>query len=267
MGRTIPHRRPRGGIPRPWPWALVLAALPGLLHAAELVLTPTQDNSIFAGGGYESRSDGAGDFLWLSVTAGGINLRCLVKFDTTSIPAGSIIRQVTLSLYESRARNEHVVRVHRLQRSWGESSSNGGGSGEGADAAPGDATWSHAFHPGVAWTQAGGDYLATASAQASVGTQGVFYSWGPNAALAADVQAWVNDASANHGWILIGDEQGLQNAKRFESRNNASSTNRPRLVVVYDPPEMGAGDVPLPAWALWAMGALMGGALVRRRGR
>ncbi len=250
------------------PWSLGLVACwlgltASLSGAAELSLVPDRDTSLFSGGGYETRSDGAGEYLWVSVTAGGINRRALVRFDTTSIPIGSTVREVTLSLYESRARNEHAVRVHRVRRAWGEGTSNGGGSGEGAPATPGDATWLHTSFPDGLWAQAGGDFEAIASAVTSVGLPGVFYRWESTPALVSDVQAWVNDPAANHGWILIGDEQGLQNAKRFESRNNATATNRPRLVVVYDPPGEPVGDVPLPAWALAAIALLLAARLAR----
>ncbi len=70
--------------------------------------------------------------------------------------------------------------------------------------------------------------------------------------LVQDVQAWVASPAANHGWILIGKEVGAQNAKRFQSRDNAVAGTRPRLTVVYALPEPPAddGDVPLPLWAL-----------------
>jgi hypothetical protein len=231
--------------------------------AAELLLTPVQDTSIFTGNGLETRSDGASDFLWTSVTAGGVNRRALLKFDTSAIPPGSVISQVTLSIYESRARDEHVLSLHRLLRSWGEGTSNGGGSGEGAPAEVGDATWLHAFYPNVSWTQPGGDRVLTASASRLVGAPNVFYDWGPTAGMTADVQLWVDQPASNHGWILVGDEQGLQNAKRFESRSNGASVNRPRLRVVYQPPA--DGEVPLPAWALALLALAIGTQWMRAR--
>jgi hypothetical protein len=231
-------------------------------QAAELVLEPSHDTSIYSGGGLETRSDGQGDYLWLSVTAGGINRRTLLKFDMSRVPLGATVTQATLSLYESRARDEHTVTVHRLLRSWGEGASNGGGQGEGAPAAPGDATWLHAFYPGVPWSQPGGDHVAAPSAAVAVGFPGQFYIWGSNAALRADVQAWIDSPASNHGWILIGVEQGLQNAKRFESRNNSVAVNRPRLHLMYDEPA--DADVPLPAWLLALLGIGLG---CRLRGR
>ena len=243
------------------------AALCGTtVRAAEQTFSTTalQDTSIFAGTpGSQNLADGSGDYLWLAVTAEGLNRRLLLQFDLAAVPPGSVVRQVTLTLYESRARDEHDVRVHRLLAPWGEGASNAGGAGTGAPAAPGDATWVSRLHPGSPWATPGGDFEPTASAVQRVGFPNTTYSWaaalpasGPAPRFVQDVQRWVDDAASNHGWILIGDEAGLQNAKRFESRNNAVAVNRPRLHLVYDlPPD---GEVPLPAWMLALLAAGIG---------
>jgi hypothetical protein len=83
-------------------------------------------------------------------------------------------------------------------------------------------------------------------------------------ALLQDVQGWVDQPASNHGWILIGQEDGVQNAKRFSSR---TSTEPPRLEVRYREPSAQAqdGDVPLPAWALITLFAALAAGLARRR--
>lgn len=63
-----------------------------------------------------------------------------------------------------------------------------------------------------------------ASASIEVTGTGV-YSW-RGAALAADVQMWLDDASSNWGWILLGDESVVSTARRFDSRENAIAANR-----------------------------------------
>jgi hypothetical protein len=74
-----------------------------------------------------------------------------------------------------------------------------------------------------------------------------------------DVQSWVGSPQSNHGWILIGKDTGSQNAKRFQSRNNAVVQTQPRLTVVYSLPEPVAddGDIPIPLWALGLLAALL----------
>jgi hypothetical protein len=245
--------------------SLLLAPLAGA--AAELSFAPVADTSIFFGAGFDSVADGAGPHLWLAVTAGDFNRRALLRFDLSAIPSGSVVREVRLSLYESRARDQHSVSVHRLLAAWGEGLSNAGTSGAGAPATPGSATWSNRFHPGTPWAVAGGDFVADASASISVGAPSERYTWGPTPGLQADVQTWVDNPSLNHGWVLIGVENVSQNAKRFESRENPTAANWPRLQVVYDPAQVvvADSDVPLPPWALALMVAGLGVALMRSK--
>jgi hypothetical protein len=245
--------------------ALLLAAL--TCAAAELSFAPVADTSIFSGAGYDNLADGAGPHLWLAVTAGDFNRRALLRFDLSAIPSGSVVREVRLSLYESRARDEHNVTVHRMLASWGEGLSNAGTSGAGAPATPGSATWINRFHPGTPWAIPGGDFVASASASTAVGAPSQRYTWGPTPGLLADVQTWVDNPALNHGWVLIGVENVSQNAKRFESRENNTAANWPQLQVVYDAAPAGVSDsnVPLPPWALALMAAGLGAALLRHK--
>jgi MYXO-CTERM domain-containing protein len=76
--------------------------------------------------------------------------------------------------------------------------------------------------------------------------------------MTADVQGWVDNPASNHGWILIGNESGPFTAKRFESRENGILALRPKVTVHYTPPAVASSeDIPLPAWALAALGALL----------
>lgn len=165
-----------------WVFALLCAVLTAgaPVRAADttVTLTATQDTSIFFGTpASPTLADGSGDFLWVSVTAEGLGRRLLLRFDLSTIPPQSQVRQATLTLYESRSRDTHTVSVHRLLASWGEGASNAGGAGTGAPAAPGDATWLHRFHLGTFWAQPGGDFDAQASAQQLVGLPNQTYSW------------------------------------------------------------------------------------------
>jgi hypothetical protein len=233
-------------------------------QAAEIAcLGPSRDATIYGGTGFDNTADGAGPHLWTSVTNGGFTRRALLHFDLSAVPPGSTVTEAALSLTQSRSLNGHSVSVHRVTASWTEGPSNPGNSGAGAAASAGDVTWLSRSFPTTPWATAGGDFGATASAiafaDAGAGVNRI--TWASAPALVADVQAWVDTPTANHGWILIGDESEGQKGKRFDSSENGIAANRPCLRVVYEPAPT---DIPLPAWALWLMAAILLHAIRRR---
>ena len=48
-----------------------------------------------------------------------------------------------------------------------------------------------------------------------------------------NVQGWLDSPAANFGWIVIGDEAVDGNARQWDSRENGTAGNRPRLTVFY----------------------------------
>jgi len=245
---------------------LATCALGAASAATTVRVSPIADTTIYAeqsgSTAYDATSDGAGPNLWTSVLAAGVTRRALVRFDLSAVPKGSRIIGAQLQLFEIRARDEHVVSTHRLLASWGEAGSNGGDAGIGAPAQPGDATWSHRFWPTQTWKTRGGEFVDTPSASLSVGFGPGAFVWPSTTRAVADVQLWVDQPATNHGWILIGDDLGLQNAKRFGSRNYPGSEGWPVLIVSYDTPD---ADIPLPGWALALLGTGLAAALLRRR--
>jgi spore coat protein A len=199
------------------------------------ILAAAADNTL-----YESASgtlsNGAGTKMLASKNGGGLIRRSLVRFDLAAIPAGSTVTSATLTLYNVQATNATDVAVHRVAAGWGEGSSVATGNEDaGAPATTGDATWIHRFYPSTNWSLAGGDFDATARATATVGGAGS-YAWS-TPALAADVQAWLDDPATHFGWMLRGKETGAGNAlKGFETRESLDPARRPRLEVTYAPP-------------------------------
>jgi len=228
------HRRPR---------AIAAAVLAGLIAVPALATTPVvdtfepaADTSLF--GNDPSSSNGAGPDLFAGVTGGqgGFSkLRSPIRFDLSSIPAEATILEasltVTLTLVNPITQQADPYELRRILAPWGEAGSVSGG-GNGAPAQPGDATWSSAFHPDVAWDTPGGDIADTASASLDIGivdgTQWTF----EDPQLAADVQDFVTGAAENHGWMLMGDETLVWTARKFGSREGFSSV-RPFLTVTW----------------------------------
>lgn len=129
-----------------------------------------------------------------------------------------------------------TVSLHRLLANWGEGTSNADANeGQGAPSTTNDATWLHTFYNTSKWTNAGGDFAATASASLTVGGNGS-YTWGSTTQMVADVQGWLNNPGSNFGWMVRGNEAVTTTAKRFDSRQIASTANRPVLIVDYTPP-------------------------------
>ena len=133
-----------------------------------------------------------------------------------------------------------IIKLHRTLADWGEGTSVAFGGG-GAPATPGDATWTNRFYPDLDWATPGGEFVATASAAATVGGIG-FYTWNSTPALVADVQAWLDDPTANFGWTVIGNEQTPQQVRRFEAKESIAAW-RPKLVVEFDPPSSNPADL------------------------
>ena len=225
-----------GGIPN------ISLSPPARTEQAVISLSPSRDNTL-----YENAtgviSNGAGSFFFAGRTNNGLNRRGVIAFDIAgNIPAGSTIDSVTLSLHMSQTLpGNQNVSLHRLLANWGEGSSNAVmEEGQGAPAATGDATWLHTFFNTSLWTAAGGDFAGSASASASVGAVN-FYTWGSTTQMRADVQGWLDNPSSNFGWLVRGNESVLATAKRFDSKENITTANRPALVIDYTP-NPGTGD-------------------------
>ena len=212
---------------------LILA--PQLSRAQTTVDLPaTQDNTLYESG-TGNLSNGAGAHFFVGQTSGGAIRRGLVSFDVAGqVPAGATIQTVTLTLNMSRSvSGGQDVSLHRVTADWGEGTSDAAGQeGGGTSAASGDATWLHRMFNTDLWTSPGGDFDPTASATQSVAGLGS-YTWGSSSGMVADVQAWLDNPSANFGWLLMGNEDVLATAKRFDSRENATPANRPILSVTY----------------------------------
>ncbi len=211
-----------------------LVLICGAVRADTATFAPSKDNTLVEDA-TGSLSNGAGTSLFAGQTSQGENLRAVIAFDIQSIPSGSTITGVTLTLHAAQFHALSIPFVlHRLTKNWGEGTSSTF-QGPNGSATTNDATWIHTFYNTQFWTTPGGDFTATASATQNVAGAG-FYTWGSTAGIVSDVQQWLDTPATNFGWILIGGEDSLQTAKRFDSRENSTETNRPKLTVTYTTP-------------------------------
>ena len=206
--------------------------------AVTVTLGASQDVTLYDSPG-SALANGGGEYLFVGLTGQPQARRTLIAFDVAGlVPAGATVYSVALTLQMSRTGLplfEAAVALHRATASWGEGATEAtGNEGRGLDVLPGDATWAHRTYDDQLWATPGGDFEASASATTGVLRLGP-YTWGPTAAMMADVQAWLDDPGSNHGWAIVGDEETQRGVKRFDSRQRADETTRPLLTVVYLP--------------------------------
>lgn len=197
--------------------------------------TGTRDTTIYQEG---DKSNGGGQFIFAGLTNQFNARRALIAFDLSEIPDGATVVSARLELTVSKTQADASrQRLHRLLADWGEGEQDAaGGEGGGTQAAEGDATWDANRLGESTWDSAGGDFLDTPSAEADVAEAGSTAVWESDP-LTADVQGWLDGEFDNFGWILIGDEDTRQTAKRFHASENdqAEAGEHPRLIVRYQP--------------------------------
>jgi hypothetical protein len=212
----------------------LLLACPVALADETVSIKPAADNTIFTPSGEDQLSSGAGADLYAGATLRFVSLRrALVRFDLGVLPARARVTNVELRLTQTRTTGgPGPASVHRVLSDWGEGASVSP-SGAGALSSAGDASWNFAFYPETEWATPGGDF-APASAVSTLPGSGptTLCTWS-SAAMLADVRGWIGDPASNHGWMLIGDEATTGSARKFASRESATVSQRPALVVTF----------------------------------
>ena len=180
--------------------------------------------------------------------------RALFKFDVAgSLPAGAVITAVQLRLQMSKEAINgpgDTVGLHRLLADWGEGNKSAGQHGSAATA--GEANWTARKLGEANWAapggQAGSDYSVSASATLAWNAPGS-YTFSSSPELVADVQEWLDQPAANHGWLLrSSDDQPPGAAKRVVSREG-SANQRPQLTVEFTVPPPFEPRLSLPTLA------------------
>lgn len=196
----------------------------------------SKDNTLYEQG-EGATSNGVGAELFTGNIDRGTNAlrRALIQFDLSEIPAGATIESATLNVFVSKVppgAGADPSTLHKITTDWGEGTSNAGtDGGKGTFTTDNDATWIHTFSPGSTWTTAGGDFVADESASTDLGGVGA-YSYSSEG-MVADVQAWLDDAETNFGWMIRGNEGVRMTARKLVSRESGIADRRPTLVVTY----------------------------------
>ena len=240
---------------------LLLAIMPAVAAGLETVLLqPSQDNTLYETEADTSaevfeRSNGKGLYLFtgrVDVDGNRKQRRALLKFDLIAhIPPDAQISYAALTLHLSKvpltAQFPLSVKLHRMLAPWGEGSSNAPDNleGQGAAAEQNDATWHHSFYgpdnpalwqDNASMLQPGGYFDAIAVASTVIGFDFGPYTWECTPELISKVQDWLDNPTANHGWMLLVSENPPSNggpARRFNSREFTDEKQRPVLEIHY----------------------------------
>ncbi len=231
--------------------------------AAQVTLDAVADTSLF-----ENHSDSnlGGTTLVAGTNQQYSRSRAIFRFDLAPLPAGATITAVHVQLTVTRRPDpdqhggpvDSDFSLFRLLADWGEGN---GVEVTGSNAQPGDATWNDRHFGSSSWTAPGGlagtDYANDPSGTTSVSGVGT-YAWGSSSELISDAQSWLDDPSANFGFILISQTEGTSGTgRRFASRDQpGGGIPGPKLMLSYSVPE--------PSSLTLAMIALIGFARRRR---
>ena len=149
---------------------------------------------------------------------GSPDLSCLISWDLTSIPAGSVIQSVDVVVNVTNTSSQ-IYEFYQMLRPWVET----------------EATWNQ-YSAGQGWQAAGADGPAdrgsTILGGMSAASNGLLVI-ALNPAGVSVVQSWVDNPAINHGFLVM-DYINNSNGLDFSSRETSTISNRPKLIVTYE---------------------------------
>lgn len=206
---------------------------------ADMVHIPADRDATLIEDAYGAYANGAGPAFFAGRNNQGEYAlrRALIHFDVAgALPEHALIDRAFVSLYQTSNSNvsSQTVSLHRVLEDWSEGPAFSSGGG-GAAAGPGDVTWLHTDYDQEYWVQAGGHFVVSASASETIGGTG-FYTWQSGVKLVNDVRLWLHAPQQNFGWLVMGNEDTPQSAKRFASREGTAADQQPLLTIEYHLP-------------------------------
>jgi len=198
----------------------------GGTEAASITLNPVQDTFISEAIG---TPNGTGMDMVIGTqgaAAGFAKNRGLIQFDLSLLPPGAVVLSATLRLTVTRVPFTPAnsdFHLHRMILPWDDLES----------------SWTLRLDPDENWGTPGGqedtDFSATASGSARVAGGGD-YTFESTPELVGDVNAWLTNSAANHGWLVKTEDESVGfTARRFASREGLSGV--PVLEVQFEAPE------------------------------
>jgi autotransporter-associated beta strand protein len=243
-------------------------------QAAQVEIGAAQDATLLGGTDATTNNSLADPGIFVGTDGDGNPKRGLIEFNIAgAVPAGATITAVTLQLTVGQVAGSggggpggtsgpETISLYDESQAWGQptnfaGATTFGGTGHGAAPDPGDATWNYSFYSTTPWSVAGGNWTSSSSDLADTSVTGTLtsFTWS-SAAMAADVQNWLNDPSANFGWLIKNaDETDIRTFRAFWSAQGAAANDDPAVA-----PELSVSYVPAsPATAYWS-GAQAGAA-------
>lgn len=175
----------------------------------------------------------------LAVGNSGANLqRSLIQFDFSSIPASAIVSSAVLSIYALAdfASSASTYSVYRLKRVWVEGTRNGV-----VDSPATGVTWNR-YDTTNNWQTAGAngsdDRETTAIGTRAFTATETLNQFKDFTLDNTAVQQMIAGTFTNNGFLLRSDEAAAD-LYTFASSDNATSANRPKLVITYTVPAGG----------------------------
>lgn len=170
------------------------------------------------------------------VGTGSDQIKGILQFDLSSIPANSVISAATVTIRCSSESitTDFTVSLHRGLVVWYEGIQNGAAPGASEDGS----TWNHRNANGsVAWSggaggASGSDYAASATDTKTITGTNVNFAYN----VLADVRLMINGDAVNNGWWLIGQQTTNSSNKGFYSSDAGNASDKPQISITYAAP-------------------------------
>ncbi len=140
-------------------------------------------------------------------------------FNISEIPSTAIVQSATLTITRvgGDRGSTQTVNIQQLNNSWVEN----------------QVSWANrSTGPTVAWTTAGADFSGSIAASTTVTTTNQAYNW----SIGSLTQTWVTTPANNFG-VIQKTAETLNKRHKFASREDGTSSRRPKLTVTYVIPE------------------------------